>query len=714
MKVLLDNSNEVDSANLLEKQSFRIDDGGKLIALILNKAYQDPYLAVWRELAQNASDVDPNFRVHCPTDIEPWMSIIDDGIGLSKEDVITYAAGIGSSTKDHNNDAVGGMGIGMKVPFTVTDQYTLISRWNGTEYSFSAFKDEDDSAQLVLLSERLLDTSVCNGFEIRVPVESKDFTLVHEKLPQALMFFNPKPECNVPVDWDEFDYSFSGDTWGLEMNKDSGYNKTTAKIIMGNLWYPIDSNQIQESYSDSYSSMLNNELHIHLPIGSIPLPLSREALIYNEKSIQLIRSCIDEIIEIMVQDFQELLDEQPTLYDAIKKYSELKNLMRSIGSDNSEYYYTVDNTIGRVELNTQLMIDCPADKVTTIPRYRWRYKSIIIKDYTEIKTTNNTSIYYNKLKVGLNTNEELTLIIKEGTKKVPSRCLKYMDDNYSNYDLKLWWCTDDTEQELRDWLLDIYGYTDVDLFDDVVPDYKIQRSASVSTRKLAKALILSDRLVWEEYMWWNDCPDVDLNTTRGIWVDVRSRSFDSSKYVHKSEGLYKIHQALLRWEVIPKDTRVYGAPGSHKNLMKDHPNFMHIDEAIELIFKTVDEGTSMLDKAKYNYLSICNELYSKERKLLELDIDIEMSYYNVIKKRIDQYYKLYNKDIFMSFQGCREIQSLVSNKLHYSYYESKEEELTSKFFHRYPLLNLIDTRDSNEMVKHVEEYIKLKEYCNVS
>ena len=91
-----------------------------------------------------------------------------------------------------------------------------------------------------------------------------------------------------------------------------------------------------------------------------------------------------------------------------------------------------------------------------------------------------------------------------------------------------------------------------------------------------------------------------------------------------------------------------------------------------------------------------------------------MSYYNVIKKRIDQYYKLYNKDIFMSFQGCREIQSLVSNKLHYSYYESKEEELTSKFFHRYPLLNLIDTRDSNEMVKHVEEYIKLKEYCNVS
>ena len=46
------------------------------------------------------------------------------------------------------------MGVSMKIPFAIFERYALIRKWNGTEYSFSAFKDEDDSAQLELLSER--------------------------------------------------------------------------------------------------------------------------------------------------------------------------------------------------------------------------------------------------------------------------------------------------------------------------------------------------------------------------------------------------------------------------------------------------------------------------------------------------------------------------------------------------------------------------------
>jgi len=144
---------------------------------------------------------------------------------------------------------------------------------------------------------------------------------------------------------------------------------------------------------------------------------------------------------------------------------------------------------------------------------------------------------------------------------------------------------------------------------------------------------------------------------------------------------------------------------------------MHIDDAIKLAFSVVEEGTTLIEKSKFNYVASCNEFYSTERKLLGLDIDVDMSYYNVIKKRVKQHKELYSNNIYETYQGCRYIIDRVFNqddlKGIYNYYESKEEELDKKFFLRYPLLNGVSVDHSAEMVNHVEDYIKLKEFCNV-
>jgi len=79
--------------------------------------------------------------------------------------------------------------------------------------------------------------------------------------------------------------------------------------------------------------------------------------------------------------------------------------------------------------------------------------------------------------------------------------------------------------------------------------------------------------------------------------------------------------------------------------------------------------------------------------------------------------ELYSNNIYETYQGCRYIIDRVNNqddlKGIYNYYESKEEELDKKFFLRYPLLNGVSVDHSKEMVNHVEDYIKLKEFCNV-
>jgi len=180
---------------VLTTSEFNISDGSKLIEMILDNAYSDPYRATVREICQNASEVDPAFRIHLPTPFEPWFAVIDDGGGMSREDTIRHASGIGSSTKDGDNTKVGGFGIGMKVPFTVSDQYTVISRHGGMSRTFSAYKDDHNRARFTMLSEVADDGPA--GLEVRVPVRPENFRRIKDAVVSELRWFDPKPAANL-------------------------------------------------------------------------------------------------------------------------------------------------------------------------------------------------------------------------------------------------------------------------------------------------------------------------------------------------------------------------------------------------------------------------------------------------------------------------------------------------------------------------------------
>jgi hypothetical protein len=701
MKLFGDKVNDVDMSELMAQSEFRIDDPSKVIQTILDNAYKDPITATVREICQNASEVDPNFTVHLPTLLEPWLGIIDQGTGLSKPDLIKYASGIGASTKDKDNTKVGGFGIGMKVPFTMSDQYLIIDRFNNAEYTFSAYKDEYGVAQFVQMSEQY--TGEPNGIEVRVPVEESDFHKVKEKLIKALTYFNPKPQTNTEVEWEDVKYTQSGTYWGL-VKRDS-YSENS-RLIMGNLWYAIDMDKIRESRWDVYNNLLQHGIDLTLPIGAVALPLSREGILYNDTTIKLIREKLDGVISEVLSTFQIEIDKQPNIYSAMQMFKDSEGLIKSLKHNTS------DTTYKGIELNKVVHIPSVMSKYAVVPKARWRYKSLALQDYIESKDMDG------ELKVGMMPDERVVFLIHESTKKVPSRLLKYMEVHHTDKAAVLFYYNDKNKSAVRRWVYTTFGWKVTNDFGDIVPDYKVQRTTTSGvSRKTAKVLELNPRGGgWRSDEWWVDKKDeIDLDNSTGVWVDVRSRTMTSTKYVRYADKLKGVLAILKRYSIIPEDTPVYGCPGSHKNKLKDHPNFMHIDDVIDHLLELRDEVLTPLKIAKMGYVRSIKNFMREQGDLFQLDIDVERSYYNTYKQRVVTFDRDVNaQNAYGIYQACLELAEIHVIESTEGF-TAKTQEINNKFFKRYPLLNIVDTYkiQRGKGKEMVEEYIKLKEFCNV-
>ena len=116
-----------------------------------------------------------------------------------------------------------------------------------------------------------------------------------------------------------------------------------------------------------------------------------------------------------------------------------------------------------------------------------------------------------------------------------------------------------------------------------------------------------------------------------------------------------------------------------------------------------------------------NTFKLRNDRLFNLDIDINTSYYNLYRKRINNYLSIIDTNKYKLYCGYKHLSRATNN------YENivdnfcdKHQEVEDKFFGRYPLLKLAtsattyDTDDQKQIFNNsIEEYIKLKEFCNV-
>jgi hypothetical protein len=697
--------NNVSAVNLLSQSEFTIEDGSKLIEMILDSVYKDPITATVKDICQNASEVDPNFSVHLPTDFEPWFAVIDNGTGLSKENLIRYASGIGASTKDKDNTKVGGFGIGMKVPFTMSDQYTIIDRYEGKRYTFSAYKDEYGKAQFIEMCAAQ-DTTEPNGLEIRVPVKANAFHNLKHKFVSALSYFDPKPQTNYEVEWGKIEYTMSGKGWGIRVKEN--YREVEGRLIMGNLWYIIDNEQIRETWGDLYDKVLKAGIDLTLPIGSVQLPLSREGLLYTPKTIEVIRKKIDEIVEEVKLTYQVELDKQPNVWEAMRWWKESSSLLNTLGIKDIKYKGT--------EVNGNAYVAAPYYRSYIIPKQRWRFKSFTLGDYSEGTHTINSVVLPVVLHCFsyIDRDKFVLYVAAPSTKRLPSRLCQHMNEPTGSDEkqARIVMCDNDGDEAMVvQWLKDTFGL-DAEVFDDVVDEYKPVRYKKGNKKSLVVKCLKYDMSAYAYYdnaVFWLDENDLDLDNSTGIWVDVRNRDVHGSK-VHSNKYLKDIIRSLEKGGFIPEDTAVYGCPGSVKNRLKDHPNFMWLDDVIETALETANKLISDKDAALIQYNYALDQFTRASH--LKLDMTVKQGYYKDLSsrhKKFKENKKLIEKDkMFYTMYNLLRSNYIDTKRYNLGTYT---DALNQKFFKKYPLLKFIDVTEESH--PSIEDYINMKETCNV-
>jgi hypothetical protein len=319
-------NNDVVRSSQFEQSDFTIESSAKAFQILSSGLYSDKILAVIRELSTNAYDShvdtgnqDKPFEVHMPTKLDTKFSIRDFGTGLSHDDCMNLYTTYFGSTKTDSNDVVGCLGLGSKSPFAYTDAFNVSSFHNGKLRVYTAYKNEDNTPAFALISES--DTDEPNGMLITLNVESQDVGEFKEKAEKVYKYFKVRPTFNIDMDVQEDSYAVVGSSWGVPTISRTGVSRRREPVaVMGQLYYPIDS----EHFDGKYEDMLSSDIVMHFDIGELAMDASREKLEYTKQTKQAIQQSLDFVKEELHEQLDIMFDHCESLYEARAKYHRMK------------------------------------------------------------------------------------------------------------------------------------------------------------------------------------------------------------------------------------------------------------------------------------------------------------------------------------------------------------------------------------------------------
>lgn len=336
-----------------ESVAFDIVQSAEMFNLLSNGLYKDKITAVIRELSTNAYDshveagrVSTPFEVMLPNRNNPNFSIRDYGTGMSQDKLIRLYTSYGKSNRNESNDFIGGMGLGSKAPFCYADAFVVTSFYNGTQYIYTAAKDEDGKPNLIHLNTQ--PTTEPNGVKISLPVKAVDFNEFESKALQVYKWFKTSPKLSGGNGYnngriEKQTYVSNGSDadgfWGITGAGES-------RVIMGNIAYKIDPIHFSDNpnkYSRWYDQSANMEvkllqigMDIEFPIGKVAIDAGREGLQYTKSVIRVIKQRLTAVGELIKADIEKQIKHAKTLWEARVAYgklynvSNLRNIMNSV------------------------------------------------------------------------------------------------------------------------------------------------------------------------------------------------------------------------------------------------------------------------------------------------------------------------------------------------------------------------------------------------
>lgn len=306
--MLLTATNNPMTTNLPTTQGFSIANLTKLFRTFSN-IYSDPYAAVVRELICNAIDANPTgvVKVTMPSRLCPFLTISDRGPGMSPEFMNTRYTEVGFSTKDGDNDAIGGWGWGRLAALAISDTYTVTTQ--GRVYILA--KDEHGIPQISDAGE-----SMEVGTHIRVPVAIDKLSTLTNKVQAFLKWVDPSRYVVIGTTIEPLAVSLESENFALCLG-----NQSYTGALMGPVFYNIDPYKLGLGNDEK----LPAQVVAKFPIGAIDLPPSRESVSYEPRTVEVIKAKYDVIREELPQLLSDALRALP-IFDRLELIVEISTM----------------------------------------------------------------------------------------------------------------------------------------------------------------------------------------------------------------------------------------------------------------------------------------------------------------------------------------------------------------------------------------------------
>ena len=170
-------------------------NNAKIFYMLTSGFYSRPRESMFREICANALDESPHasrpFMVALPHALQPELVVRDWGRGMSHDFVMRRAMSLGDSTKDHDDKAIGGFGLGMKTPFCVTEQFSLVIYRGDHKQTYVI--DREGGTPRPMTSPEMIEAleggEQCTGTEIRIPIPEKNWGEFREIAQRILQLF---------------------------------------------------------------------------------------------------------------------------------------------------------------------------------------------------------------------------------------------------------------------------------------------------------------------------------------------------------------------------------------------------------------------------------------------------------------------------------------------------------------------------------------------
>ena len=289
------------------------EDLSHIAGILRSDIYPDPVKAIIREYSTNAYDANVEagrrntpITVSLPTQGSPHLVIRDYGHGLSDEEVCNTYVKYGASTKRNSNDYTGCLGIGSKSAFAYAESFTITSYTEKRITKWEASIDESQVGRISLLSEKENEyRGVETGVEISIKAKKSDIDDFHTKAKRFFPYWKTKPQCNIDIK--ELDIFEKSNDWIILQNVHGRWHNGSSSIVMGNIHYPIASDEFKGN--DAHSLLCNANVIFKAPLGCVDIAANRETVRYTDRTknsiIAMANNMMSDLTKALTKDIAQ-------------------------------------------------------------------------------------------------------------------------------------------------------------------------------------------------------------------------------------------------------------------------------------------------------------------------------------------------------------------------------------------------------------------------